>query len=135
MAFDITKEFFIGAGGSLAASVAGVMAFMRYWTSGRAKNANDISQINMLQWQMDELKRAKDENKELRDEIEERDETIRKYLAEISETKTTLQIIQNSQRHLEEQNTLLKEQVRELTTSNFELVRQITDLRESLRVR
>lgn len=135
MAFDITKEFFIGAGGSLAASVAGVMAFMRYWTSGRAKNANDISQINMLQWQMDELKRAKDENKELRDEIEERDETIRKYWAEISETKTTLQIIQNSQRHLEEQNTLLKEQVRELTTSNFELVRQITDLRESLRVR
>lgn len=132
--FDITKELFIGAGGSLAACVAGTMAFLRYWTSGRAKNANDISQINMLQWQMDELKRSKEENKQLRDEIEERDETIRKYWAEISETKTTLQIIQNSQKHLEEQNTLLKEQVKELTTSNFELVRQITDLRESLRV-
>ncbi|MBD8241346.1 hypothetical protein [Pantoea agglomerans] len=134
MAFDITKEFFIGAGGSLAASIAGVMAFGRYWVSSRAQNANDKSQINMLQWQMDQLKLSKEENKQLRDEIEERDETIRKYWAEISETKTTLQIIQLSQKHLEEQNTLLKEQVRELTTSNMEMVKQLIELRESLRV-
>ncbi|MGA7507151.1 MAG: hypothetical protein WBW72_02395 [Erwinia billingiae] len=134
MAFDITKEFFIGAGGSLAAFIAGVMAFGRYWVSSRAQNANDKSQLNMLQWQMDQLKLSKEENKQLRDEIEERDETIRKYWAEISETKTTLQIIQLSQKHLEEQNTLLKEQVKELTTSNMEMVKQLIELRESLRV-
>lgn len=134
MDFEITKEFFIGAGGSLAACVAGILGFSRYWVSGRAANANDRSQMNMLQFLTDELKSTKAENKELRDEIEQRDETIRKYWAEIGETKTSLLLIQESQRHLEEQNTLLKEQIHELTTSNIELMKQVVELRDSLRV-
>lgn len=134
MAFEFSNGFFIGAGSSIATAVAGGMAFLRYWISNRAKNANDTAQVNMLQWQMDELKNTKAENKELRDEIEQRDETIRKYWAEISDTRSTLKIIQLSQKHLEDQNALLKEQVKELTQSNMELVKQITELRESLRV-
>ena len=134
MDFEITKEFFIGAGSSLAACAAGILGFSRCWISGKASNANDRSQINMLQFLTDELKAAKAENKELRDEIEQRDETIRKYWAEIAETKTSLRLIQDSQRHLEEQNALLKEQVQELTASNLELMKQMVELRDSLRV-
>ncbi|MGG6193037.1 hypothetical protein ACQV2B_02920 [Pantoea allii] len=134
MDFDITKEFFIGAGSSLAACAAGLVAFSRYWISGKASNANDRSQINMLQFLTDQIKIFKEENKELRDEIEQRDETIRKYWAEISETKTSLRLITESQRHLEKQNAMLEAQVKELTTSNLEMLKQLTEVRESLRV-
>lgn len=134
MDLEITKEFFIGAGSSLAACAAGLVAFSRYWISGKASNANDRSQINMLSFLTEQIKIFKEENKELRDEIEQRDETIRKYWAEISETKTSLRLITESQKHLERQNALLEAQVKELTASNMEMLKQLTELRESLRV-
>ena len=133
MAIDLNSDFLIGAGSSLATALAGGMAFLRYWASNKASNANDSARVNMLQYQMEELKNAKAENKELREEIEQRDETIRQYWQEISETRATLKVIQNSQQHLEEQNALLKEQVKELTQSNINLVSQIAELRESMR--
>lgn len=134
MAFELNTDFFIGAGSSLATAMAGGMAFMRYWTSSKASNANDKAQVDMLERQSKEIDSKEAENKSLREEIKQRDETIRKYWAEISDTRSTLKIIQASQQHLEQQNALLKEQVKELTASNMELLKQMTELRESLRV-
>jgi chromosome segregation ATPase len=88
----------------------------------------------MLERQSKTIDSKEAENKALREEIKQRDETIRKYWAEISDTRSTLKIIQASQQHLEQQNALLKEQVKELTASNMELLKQMTELRESLRV-
>ncbi|MBS0967710.1 hypothetical protein CYR40_05615 [Chimaeribacter arupi] len=129
-----TKETLLSVGGALSVGLNGWMAFSRYWISNRARNANDSQQVNMLEWQSKALLEANTKIDQLRDEIEERDETIRQYWKTISETQARLQIIESSQKHLEMQNDSLKEQVRELTISNMNLVKEITDLRTSLGV-
>ncbi|WP_312465730.1 hypothetical protein [Atlantibacter hermannii] len=129
-----SKETLLGVGGALSVGLNGWMAFSRYWISSKASNANDKQQVNMLQFLSDQLREAKIENGSLRNEIEERDETIRQYWKTISETDARLRIIENSQKLLEEQNEGLRQQVRELTTSNMNLVKEITELRSSLRV-
>lgn len=128
-----SKETLIG-GGALSVGLNGWMAFSRYWISSKASNANDKQQVNMLQFLSDQLREAKIENGSLRDEIEERDETIRQYWKTISETDARLKIIESSQMFLEKQNEALRQQVSELTTSNMNLVKEITQLRTSLRV-
>ena len=129
-----SKETLIGVGGALSVGLNGWMAFSRYWISSKASNANDKQQVNMLQFLSDQLREAKIENGSLRDEIEERDETIRQYWKTISETDARLKIIESSQMFLEKQNEGLRQQVKELTTSNMNLVKEITELRTSLRV-
>lgn len=129
-----SKETLLGVGGALSVGLNGWMAFSRYWISSKAINANDKQQVNMLQFLSDQLREAKIENGSLRDEIEERDETIRQYWKTISETDARLKIIENSQLFLEKQNEGLRQQVSELTTSNMNLVKEITQLRTSLRV-
>ncbi|MGC0983499.1 hypothetical protein WKH15_03020 [Pantoea agglomerans] len=129
-----SKETLIGVGGALSVGLNGWMAFSRYWISSKAINANDKQQVNMLQFLSDQLREAKIENGSLRDEIEERDETIRQYWKTISETDARLKIIESSQMFLEKQNEALRQQVSELTTSNMNLVKEITQLRTSLRV-
>lgn len=129
-----SKETLLGVGGALSVGLNGWMAFSRYWISGKAINANDKQQVNMLQFLSDQLREAKIENGSLRDEIEERDETIRQYWKTISETDARLKIIESSQMFLEKQNEDLRQQVSELTTSNMNLVKEITQLRTSLRV-
>ncbi|YCI31070.1 hypothetical protein M1E08_09685 [Erwinia sp. PK3-005] len=130
----ITKDVLIGFGGALSVGLNGWMAFSRYWVSSKASNANDKQQVNMLEWQSKALVEANAKIDQLRDEIEERDETIRQYWKTISETQARLQIIESSQKHLEMQNESLKEQVKDLTISNMNLVKEITELRTSLRV-
>ncbi|MDU6413457.1 hypothetical protein [Mixta calida] len=130
----ITKDVLIGFGGALSVGLNGWMAFSRYWVSSKASNANDKQQVNMLEWQSKALVEANTKIDQLRDEIEERDETIRQYWKTISETQARLQIIESSQKHLEMQNDSLKEQVKDLTISNMNLVKEITELRTSLRV-
>lgn len=130
----ITKDVLIGFGGALSVGLNGWMAFSRYWVSSKASNANDKQQVNMLEWQSKALVEANTKIDQLRDEIEERDETIRQYWKTISETQARLQIIESSQKHLEMQNESLKEQVKDLTISNMNLVKEITELRTSLRV-
>lgn len=130
----ITKDVLIGFGGALSVGLNGWMAFGRYWVSSKASNANDKQQVNMLEWQSKALVEANTKIDQLRDEIEERDETIRQYWKTISETQARLQIIESSQKHLEMQNESLKGQVKELTISNMNLVKEITELRTSLRV-
>lgn len=129
-----SKETLLGVGGALSVGLNGWMAFSRYWISSKASNANDKQQVNMLQFLSDQLREAKIENGSLRDEIEERDETIRQYWKTISETDARLKIIESSQMFLEKQNEALRQQVSELTTSNMNLVKEITQLRTSLRV-
>ncbi|MDH1171432.1 hypothetical protein WKH44_16125 [Pantoea agglomerans] len=129
-----SKETLLGVGGALSVGLNGWMAFSRYWISSKAINANDKQQVNMLQFLSDQLREAKIENGSLRDEIEERDETIRQYWKTISETDARLKIIESSQMFLEKQNEALRQQVSELTTSNMNLVKEITQLRTSLRV-
>jgi chromosome segregation ATPase len=129
-----SKETLLGVGGALSVGLNGWMAFSRYWISSKAINANDKQQVNMLQFLSDQLREAKIENGSLRDEIEERDETIRQYWKTISETDARLKIIESSQMFLEKQNEALRQQVGELTTSNMNLVKEITQLRTSLRV-
>lgn len=129
-----SKETLIGVGGALSVALNGWMAFSRYWISSKASNANDKQQVNMLQFLSDQLREAKIENGSLRDEIEERDETIRQYWKTISETDARLKIIESSQMFLEKQNEGLRQQVSELATSNMNLVKEITQLRTSLRV-
>lgn len=129
-----SKETLIGVGGALSVGLNGWMAFSRYWISSKASNANDKQQVNMLQFLSDQLREAKIENGSLRDEIEERDETIRQYWKTISETDARLKIIESSQMFLEKQNEGLRQQVSELATSNMNLVKEITQLRTSLRV-
>lgn len=129
-----SKETLLGVGGALSVALNGWMAFSRYWISSKASNANDKQQVNMLEWQSKALVEANNKIDQLRDEIEERDETIRQYWKTISETQARLQIIESSQKHLEQQNESLKEQVKELTISNMNMVRELTSLRSSLEV-
>lgn len=135
MAFEfLTKETLLGLGGALSVGVNGWMAFSRYWVSNRAKNANDSAQVNMLEWQNKEKVELKEENQKLRVRLDEKDERLQQYWKTIVDTQAQLQIIESSMKVLEEQNQLLTEQVKELTTSNINLIREVTELRDELRV-
>lgn len=129
-----SKEILLGLGGALSVGINGWLAFSRYWISNRAKNANDNQQIDMLDKQEKYIERLEKTNSELRADNAAKDETIRQYWKTIADTQARLQIIESSQKHLEEQNESLKAQVRELTTSNMNLVAQIAEMRKELRV-
>lgn len=129
-----SKEILLGLGGALSVGINGWLAFSRYWISNRAKNANDNQQIDMLDKQEKYIERLEKTNAELRADNAAKDETIRQYWKTIADTQARLQIIESSQKHLEEQNESLKAQVRELTTSNMNLVSQIAEMRNELRV-
>lgn len=129
-----SKEILLGLGGALSVGINGWLAFGRYWISNRAKNANDNQQIDMLDKQEKYIERLERTNSELRADNAAKDETIRQYWKTIADTQARLQIIESSQKHLEEQNESLKSQVRELTTSNMNLVAQIAEMRNELRV-
>ncbi|WP_034912988.1 hypothetical protein [Erwinia sp. 9145] len=129
-----TKETLLGLGGALSVGLNGWMAFGRYWVSNKARNANDIQQIDMLERQEQYIERLEKTNTELRSDNAAKDETIRQYWKTIADTQARLQIIESSQKHLEEQNEALKHQVSELTSSNMNLVSQIAQLRTSLEV-
>lgn len=129
----ITKDVFIGLGGALSVGLNGWLAFSRYWVSSKASNANDKQQVNMLEWQSKALSDANNQLDQLRDDLKERDETIRQYWKTISETQAMLQIIESSQKHQELQNNSLKEQIKELTISNMNLVKEMNELRTSMR--
>ncbi|KAA5932337.1 MULTISPECIES: hypothetical protein [unclassified Pantoea] len=129
-----SKEILLGLGGALSVGINGWLAFSRYWISNRAKNANDNQQIDMLDKQEKYIERLEKTNSELRADNAAKDETIRQYWKTIADTQARLQIIESSQKHLEEQNESLKAQVRELTTSNMNLVSQIAEMRKELRV-
>lgn len=129
MAFDYEaiKSAAIGLGAAGSIALNGWLAFGRNWTKTRASNANDIQQIDMLERQEKNIERLEKENQRLRDEN-------REYWKTISDTQARLMIIESSQKHLEEQNESLKQQVAELTQSNMNLVTQISKLRTSLEV-
>lgn len=129
-----SKEILLGLGGALSVGINGWLAFSRYWISNRARNANDNQQIDMLDKQEKYIERLEKTNSELRADNVAKDETIRQYWKTIADTQARLQIIESSQKHLEEQNESLKSQVRELTTSNMNLVAQIAEMRNELRV-
>lgn len=129
-----SKEILLGLGGALSVGINGWLAFSRYWISNRAKNANDNQQIDMLDKQEKYIDRLEKTISELRADNAAKDETIRQYWKTIADTQARLQIIESSQKHLEEQNESLKAQVRELTTSNMNLVSQIAEMRNELRV-
>lgn len=127
MDFDSIKTAAVGAGVAAAAIAHGLMSFGRNWFSNRAQNANDRAQVDMLTHQAQRIKDLEEDN-------EQKDELIRQYWQTISETQARLQIIESSQKHLEEQNESLKEQVKELNTTNTNLISEIVNLRASLGV-
>lgn len=128
MTFEL-KEALIGAASTLAAGVSGWVAFGRYWIASRARNANDIQQIDMLERQEQYISRLEQTNQQLREEITVKDGTIREYWRTITDTQARLQIIENSQKFLERQNEALKKQVTELTIANNEMARELKKLR------
>jgi len=129
MAIDLEsfKTAAVGIGVAAAAVAHGLMSFGRSWFSNRAQNANDRAQIDMLSHQQQRIKDLEEDN-------EQKDELIRQYWQTITETQARLKIIESSQKHLEQQNESLKEQVQELTASNMNLIKEITNLRTSLEV-
>ncbi|WP_275553659.1 hypothetical protein [Mixta sp. Marseille-Q2659] len=127
----ITKEALIGFGGAVSVGLNGWLAFSRYWVSNRAKNANDNQQIDMLERQEKYIARLEKTNEELRADNTAKDETIRQYWKTIAETQATLQIIESSQERLERENGLLKQEVKDLTTSNMNLMKSMNEMRES----
>lgn len=129
-----SKEILLGLGGALSVGINGWLAFSRYWISNKARNANDNQQIDMLDKQEKYIERLEKTNNELRADNAAKDETIRQYWKTIADTQARLQIIESSQKHLEEQNESLKLQVRELTASNMNLVSQIAEMRNEMRV-
>ncbi|WP_342753758.1 hypothetical protein AAGQ96_12890 [Pantoea sp. MBD-2R] len=129
-----SKEILLGLGGALSVGINGWLAFSRYWISNKARNANDNQQIDMLDKQEKYIERLEKTNNELRADNAAKDETIRQYWKTIADTQARLQIIESSQKHLEEQNESLKNQVKELTTSNMNLVSQIAEMRNEMRV-
>lgn len=142
MAFEyLTKETLLGLGGALAVGVNGWLAFSRYWISSRAKNANDMAQVNMLSERGAERKELKDENEKLRNKLEEKDKLIKEQFRTLVDTQAELKIIKSSLSTLHEQyeaqgKQLLEqnEQIKELTKSNINLVREVTELRSELRL-
>ncbi|EPE3189194.1 hypothetical protein ACSHDV_001046 [Cronobacter sakazakii] len=128
----LTKEFFIGAGSSVATALAGAMAFSRYWVSNRARNANDTQQIDMLDRQERGLDRLERENQELRKLLRERDEEIRKYFEELARSNARLEVIENQLFFVKQQNDRLTEEVKNLTESNQSLAAEVTLLRAAL---
>ena len=129
----ITKEVFIGFGGALSVGLNGWLAFSRYWISSKASNANDKHQVNMLEWQNKALIDANLKIDQLREDVKDRDEIIRQYWKTISETQARLQILENSQKYQDQQNGSLKDQVKELTISNMNLVKEINEVRLAMR--
>lgn len=127
----ITKEALIGFGGAVSVGLNGWLAFSRYWVSNRARNANDNQQIDMLERQEKYIARLEKTNEELRADNTAKDETIRQYWKTIAETQATLQIIESSQERLERENGLLKQEVKDLTTSNMNLMKSMNEMRES----
>ncbi len=121
----ITKETVGGFFTALAAGAGGWITFGRYYMSNRARNANDIQQIAMLERQAQSIERLESLNKQLRLEIAEKDDVIREYWKTITETQARLQIIESSQKHLEAQNEALKREVAVLTESNKKLASEI----------
>lgn len=126
--------FAFGAGTASLIGGLGWFLLRRILTSLNARNANDNQQVDMLERQEKYIERLEIRLEQLKKESADKDETIREYWATITETKATLQIIQNSQAHLEEQNSSLKDQVKELTASNMNLVKQIAGLRQAIEV-
>jgi len=139
--FIFNKETLATFGLTASVGLNGWMAFSRYWISNKAKNANDSAQVDMLQWQSNEKKELKEENQKLRSEIDQKDEVIREQWKTLVDTQAELKIIKSSLNTLHEQyeaqgEQLQKqnEQIKELTTSNMNLIREVTDLRSDLRV-
>jgi cell division protein FtsB len=138
--FIFNKETMATFGLTASVGLNGWMAFSRYWISNRAKNANDMAQVNMLSERGAERKELKDENEKLRDKLEEKDKLIKEQFKTLVDTQAELKIIKSSLSTLHEQyeaqgKQLLdqNEQIKELTKSNMNLVREVTELRSELR--
>ncbi|MCK1966853.1 hypothetical protein MT962_000639 [Franconibacter sp. IITDAS19] len=127
MALEIlTKEFFVGVAAAIPAALGGWAAFGRMRSTNKALNAADSQSVAMMDRLVKENEGHKETIKEKEEEIRQKDAQIREYFESSVKSQARLEALESSMAYLREQNTMLTNQVREMTL-------EISHLRSSLR--